>query len=84
MVSAFAGISCPRGRHIDSNHHHEFIIEDLDETHLFIKEAMLPVLKQKLEEVSTPIHLTLRTRADCRAQRLKETYRPEEPLEDSE
>jgi hypothetical protein len=38
--------------HIDSNHHHEFIIEDLDETHLFIKEAMLPVLKQKLEEVS--------------------------------
>jgi hypothetical protein len=38
--------------HIDSNHHHEFIIEDLDDTHLFIKEAMLPVLKQKLEEVS--------------------------------
>jgi len=38
--------------HIDSTHHHEFIIDDLDETHLFVKETMLQVLKQKLEEVS--------------------------------
>jgi TFIIH basal transcription factor complex TTD-A subunit len=37
--------------HIDNTNHHEFIIEDLDETHLFVKEPMLPVLKQKLEEV---------------------------------
>ncbi|KAL2159673.1 hypothetical protein VTH06DRAFT_2242 [Thermothelomyces fergusii] len=52
--------------HIDSTHHHGFIIEDLDETHLFVKETMLHSLKEKLEE------------------RLKETYRPEEPLEDSD
>ncbi|KAL2264819.1 hypothetical protein VTJ83DRAFT_7329 [Remersonia thermophila] len=52
--------------HIDNTHNHAFIIEDLDETHLFVKEPMLPALKQKLEE------------------RLKETYRPEEPLEDSD
>lgn len=38
--------------HIDSTHHNEFIIEDLDETHLFVKETMLHLLKQKLEEVS--------------------------------
>jgi TFIIH basal transcription factor complex TTD-A subunit len=38
--------------HIDSTHHHEFIIEDLDDTHIFVKETMLQVLKQKLEEVS--------------------------------
>lgn len=38
--------------HIDSTHHNEFIIEDLDETHIFVKETMLHLLKQKLEEVS--------------------------------
>jgi TFIIH basal transcription factor complex TTD-A subunit len=37
--------------HIDSTHHHEFIIEDLDDTHIFVKETMLHLLKQKLEEV---------------------------------
>ncbi|KAK4153616.1 TFIIH subunit TTDA/Tfb5 [Chaetomidium leptoderma] len=52
--------------HIDSTNNNEFIIEDLDETHLFVKETMVHLLKQKLED------------------RLKETYRPEEPLEDSE
>jgi TFIIH basal transcription factor complex TTD-A subunit len=70
--------------HIDSTHHHEFIIEDLDETHLFVKEAMLQVLKSKLEEVSLMFLFPLAIDADCAGQRLRETYRPEEPLEDSE
>ncbi|KAK4104117.1 nucleotide excision repair, TFIIH, subunit [Parathielavia hyrcaniae] len=52
--------------HIDSLHQHEFIIEDLDENHLFVKEQLVQALKDKLEE------------------RLKETYRPEDPLEDSD
>ncbi|KAK4138059.1 nucleotide excision repair, TFIIH, subunit [Trichocladium antarcticum] len=51
--------------HFDSVNN-DIIIEDLDETHLVVKENMVHVLKQKLEE------------------RLKETYRPEEPLQDSE
>ncbi|KAK0616106.1 TFIIH subunit TTDA/Tfb5 [Bombardia bombarda] len=51
--------------HLDSVNH-DFIIEDCDETHLFVKENMMPLLKAKLEE------------------HLKETYRPEEPLADSE
>ncbi|KAK3945990.1 RNA polymerase II transcription factor B subunit 5 [Diplogelasinospora grovesii] len=51
--------------HLDSKNN-DFIIEDLDEQHLVIKENMVFLLKQKLEE------------------RLKETYRPEEPLADSD
>jgi TFIIH basal transcription factor complex TTD-A subunit len=35
---------------IDSQHH-DFIIEDLDEQRVVIKENMVPLLKQKLEEV---------------------------------
>jgi TFIIH basal transcription factor complex TTD-A subunit len=37
--------------HLDSENH-DIIIEDLDETHLFVKENMVQLLKQKLEEVS--------------------------------
>ncbi len=37
--------------HFDSVNN-DIIIEDLDETHLVIKENMVQVLKQKLEEVS--------------------------------
>ncbi|KAK1771208.1 TFIIH subunit TTDA/Tfb5 [Phialemonium atrogriseum] len=51
--------------HLDSENH-DFIIEDLDEQRLVVKENMVQLLKQKLEE------------------RLKETYRPEEPLIDSD
>lgn len=51
--------------HLDSANH-DIIIEDLDEGRLVIKESMLNLLKQKLED------------------RLKETYRPEEPLIDSD
>lgn len=43
--------------HLDSANH-DIIIEDLDETHLFVKENMVPVLKHKLEEVS-PLPLSL-------------------------
>ncbi len=75
---------------IDSENRNEFIIEDLDETHLFVKETMLQLLKSKLEEVSPfspPLQDSLLIELFTRltlAQRLKETYRPEEPLEDSE
>ncbi|KAL2015622.1 hypothetical protein VTK56DRAFT_5100 [Thermocarpiscus australiensis] len=51
--------------HID-NANNDIIIEDLDEQHLVVKENMVQVLKQKLED------------------RLRETYRPEEPLADSD
>ncbi|KXX74002.1 RNA polymerase II transcription factor B subunit 5 [Madurella mycetomatis] len=51
--------------HLDSANN-DIIIEDLDEQHLVVKENMVHVLKQKLEE------------------RLRETYRPEEPLADSD
>lgn len=52
--------------HIDSTHHHEFIIEDLDDTHLFVKETMLQVLKSKLEEVCCDFTVLLE---DCTALR---------------
>ncbi|PNY21665.1 RNA polymerase II transcription factor B subunit 5 [Tolypocladium capitatum] len=35
---------------IDSDNH-EFIIEDLDEERVVVKENMVPLLKQKLEDV---------------------------------
>lgn len=37
--------------HFDSVNN-DIIIEDLDETHLVVKENMVQVLKQKLEDVS--------------------------------
>ncbi|KAL1866989.1 hypothetical protein VTK73DRAFT_4399 [Phialemonium thermophilum] len=51
--------------HLDS-FKHDFIIEDLDEERLVVKENMVQLLKQKLED------------------RLKETYRSDEPLIDSD
>lgn len=38
--------------HLDSENH-DIIIEDLDETHLVVKENMVQLLKQKLEDVSS-------------------------------
>lgn len=38
---------------IDSDNH-EFIIEDLDEERVVVKENMVALLKQKLEDVCTP------------------------------
>jgi TFIIH basal transcription factor complex TTD-A subunit len=40
--------------HLDSANN-DIIIEDLDETHLVVKENMVQVLKQKLEDVSATI-----------------------------
>lgn len=37
---------------IDSENH-DFIIEDLDEERVVVKENMVPLLKQKLEDVRT-------------------------------
>lgn len=38
---------------IDSENH-DFIIEDLDEERVVVKENMVPLLKQKLEDVCIP------------------------------
>jgi TFIIH basal transcription factor complex TTD-A subunit len=43
---------------------HDYIIEDLDETHVVVKENMLPLLKKKLDDVPYPtwfLHFTLLT-----------------------
>lgn len=40
---------------IDSEEH-AFIVEDLDDQTVVIKENMLPVLKMRLEDVSVPSH----------------------------
>ncbi|KAK0735661.1 TFIIH subunit TTDA/Tfb5 [Apiosordaria backusii] len=53
--------------HIDSTElNNDAIIEDLDETHLMVKEAMVKTLQSRLD------------------QKLKETYRVEQPLDDSD
>lgn len=36
---------------IDEDHHHAFIVEDLDEDHLVVKEAKLAELKERLEKI---------------------------------
>lgn len=73
--------------HLDSENH-DFIIEDLDEQRLVVKENMVQLLKQKLEDVRSPgataTLLPYQTGLLTLVQRLKETYRPEEPLLDSE
>ncbi|KAG6042617.1 hypothetical protein E4U17_001343 [Claviceps sp. LM77 group G4] len=42
---------------IDSENH-DFIIEDLDEERVVVKENMVPLLKQKLEDVRAPAATT--------------------------
>ena len=34
---------------------HEYIIEDLDDTHLMVKDSMVRVLKARLDEVSLSV-----------------------------
>ncbi|KAL8911613.1 MAG: hypothetical protein Q9172_007641 [Xanthocarpia lactea] len=34
--------------------HHDYIVEDLDDQHLVIKESQLPRLKEELENVAIP------------------------------
>jgi len=41
---------------IDSKHHETFIIEDLDEEHLLVKDTMVAELKQRLQGVSLYTH----------------------------
>lgn len=36
---------------------HDYIVEDLDDQHLVIKESQLPRLKERLEEVGFPVVL---------------------------
>lgn len=42
---------------IDSDNH-DFIIEDLDEERVVVKENMVPLLKQKLEDVRSNLPIT--------------------------
>lgn len=44
--------------------HHDYIVEDLDDQTLVIKESQLPRLKEKLEEVYTSILSRLLAIAD--------------------
>lgn len=36
---------------MDEDHNHEFIIEDLDEEHVLVKDSKLAELKQRLQSV---------------------------------
>lgn len=40
---------------IDNEEQHAYIVEDLDDQTLVIKENMLSLLKMRLNEVSTPV-----------------------------
>lgn len=40
---------------IDSNNNHEFIIEDLDEEHILVKETKMATLKARLNAVCTTL-----------------------------
>ncbi|KAF5578582.1 RNA polymerase II transcription factor B subunit 5 [Fusarium pseudocircinatum] len=67
---------------IDSANH-DYIIEDLDDERVVVKETMVSTLKHKLEEVRS-IASTSFTQATCdfvwltHSQRLKENLPPEE------
>ena len=50
--------------HLDSENH-DFIIEDLDEQRLVVKENMVQLLKQKLEDVSKAPGLDLYPPSPC-------------------
>lgn len=65
---------------------HNFIIEDLDETHLVVQENMLTLLKQHLESVSSPPPVAVCSRILMMAslQELKGTQLPDELLDDSD
>jgi len=43
--------------HLDSENN-DIIIEDLDESHLVVKENMVHLLKQKLEDVSFSLRIS--------------------------
>lgn len=52
--------------HIDSTQlNNDAIIEDLDETHLMVKEQMVKTLQARLDEVSSFILFLLSTLQDC-------------------
>lgn len=50
---------------IDSKNNNEFIIEELDEEHLLVKETKINELKSRLNQVSIPSG-TSRSRLTCR------------------
>ena len=44
---------------IDSKHRNDFIIEELDEEHVLVKETKIAELKQRLQGVSRHIRLAI-------------------------
>jgi TFIIH basal transcription factor complex TTD-A subunit len=61
---------------------HNYIIEDLDEQRLVIKENMVALLKKKLDDVSLYLNTRWSSLELTTSKRLKETYRNEEELMD--
>ncbi|GJC98477.1 transcription factor TFIIH complex subunit Tfb5 [Colletotrichum higginsianum] len=63
---------------IDSNNH-DYIIEDLDDQHVVVKENMVAALKRQLDEVGSrfPIPDSVHLRNILQG-RLKETQQPDE------
>lgn len=64
--------------------HHDFIIEDLDDQTLVVKEAKLKELKQRLDEVNASSLLlsnSVRTLAHVTLQVLRETQQMPEDSE---
>jgi hypothetical protein len=47
------------------NQNHEFIIEELDEERVVVKENMVALLKQKLEDVRSSLPIPLACYALC-------------------
>jgi TFIIH basal transcription factor complex TTD-A subunit len=45
---------------IDNKNNHEYIIEELDEEHILVKETMVNQLKARLNAVSRPHRITSR------------------------
>ncbi|GKT90977.1 transcription factor TFIIH complex subunit Tfb5 [Colletotrichum tofieldiae] len=70
---------------IDSNNH-DYIIEDLDDQHVVVKENMVAALKRQLDEVGFLPYLLVVghletwacTLTEHHLQRLKETQQPDE------
>lgn len=71
---------------INAENNNEIIIEDLDETHLLIKDSKIYDLKRLLDLVRCPPPSppAFAAAADTWTQRLKETLKVEAPLDDSD
>jgi TFIIH basal transcription factor complex TTD-A subunit len=51
---------------IDSKNNNEYIIEELDEEHILVKETKVNELKARLNQVSTQLRRRARSLTHCR------------------